>query len=319
MSANSTEQIAGAGEAREHPAGNGVVVLLVVTALLVLTQLYAAIPLIAPIGAELGSDVTFALSTVFSVCYAVGFLIWGPLADQYGRKRIMLIGLVYLTVATIACGFASTVPMLAALRGVQGVMASSFAPGALAYLAEATPLKRRATAIGAMSTAFLVAGIAGQVLASALSLTLGWQWVFILSGIMLGLGMIGVAVLVTEPHSRRDDASLVRRFAVVGRVATRPSVLLLSLAHLTLLLSFVGMYTGLGPHLTDLCLDSSQVIWLRLVGLPGMFASLFAGAIAKRLGGAGVARAGFALAAIGLLIEAALSASLAGTALASLV
>jgi hypothetical protein len=96
-------------------------------------------------------------------------------------------------------------------------------------------------------------------------------------------------------------------------------VLLLSLAHLTLLLSFVGMYTGLGPHLTDLCLDSSQVIWLRLVGLPGMFASLFAGAIAKRLGGAGVARAGFALAAIGLLIEAALSASLAGTALASLV
>lgn len=234
MSANSTEQIAGAGEAREHPAGNGVVVLLVVTALLVLTQLYAAIPLIAPIGAELGSDVTFALSTVFSVCYAVGFLIWGPLADQYGRKRIMLIGLVYLTVATIACGFASTVPMLAALRGVQGVMASSFAPVALAYLAEATPLKRRATAIGAMSTAFLVAGIAGQVLASALSLTLGWQWVFILSGIMLGLGMIGVAVLVTEPHSRRDDASLVRRFAVVGRVATRPSVLLLSLAHLIL-------------------------------------------------------------------------------------
>ena len=38
MSANSTEQIAGAGEAREHPAGNGVVVLLVVTALLVLTH-----------------------------------------------------------------------------------------------------------------------------------------------------------------------------------------------------------------------------------------------------------------------------------------
>lgn len=210
--------------------------------------------------------------------------------------------------------------MLAVLRGVQGAMASSFAPVALAYLAEATPPRRRATAIGAMSTAFLVAGIAGQVLASALSLTLGWQWVFILSGITLALCLIGIAVAVTEPTRHAViSASLGRRFAAVGKVAARPSVLLLSLAHLTLLLSFVGMYTGLGPHLSDLGLDSSQVIWLRFVGLPGMFASLFAGALAKRIGGAGVARAGFALAAIGLLLEAALSASLIGTALASLV
>ncbi|MFD0996883.1 MFS transporter [Pseudoclavibacter chungangensis] len=243
----------------------------------------------------------------------------GTAGDQYGRKRVMVIGLVFLTAATIACAFVSTVPMLAGLRGVQGVMASSFAPVALAYLAEATPLKRRATAIGAMSTAFLAAGIAGQVLATALSLTLGWQWVFILSGIGLGLCMIGIAVLVTEPGSRREDANLVRRFAAVGRVAARPSVLLLSVAHLTLLLSFVGMYTGLGPHLADLGLDASQVIWLRLVGLPGMFASLFAGALAKRLGGAGVARTGFALAAVGLLLEATLSAFLIGAALASLV
>ena len=49
--------------------------------------------------------------------------------------------------------------------------------------------------------------------------------------------------------------------------------MLLSAAHLTLLLSFVAMYTGLGPHLDALGLDASQVIWLRLVGLPGMFAS----------------------------------------------
>lgn len=321
VSANSTKQRTVVTEARDYPAGHGAVALLVVTALLVLTQLYAAIPLIAPISAEFGVELTFALSTVFSVCYAVGFLVWGPLADQYGRKRIMVIGLVCLTAATIACGFAASVPALAVLRGVQGVMASSFAPVALAYLAEATPPKRRATAIGAMSTAFLVAGIAGQVLASALSLTLGWQWVFILSGIALGLCLFGIAVAVTEParHAATTTASLGQRFAAVGKVAARPSVLMLSLAHLTLLLSFVGMYTGLGPHLTNLGLDSSQVIWLRLVGLPGMFAALFAGALAKRIAGAGVARAGFALAAVGLLLEAALSASLVGTALASLV
>lgn len=320
MSPSSTEQVTVVQDKREHPAGSGVVVLLVVTALFVLMQLYAAIPLITPVGAALGAEVTFALSTVFSVCYAAGFLVWGPLADQYGRRRIMLIGLAALTVATIMCGFATTAPILAILRGVQGLTAASFAPVALAYLAEATPPRLRASAIGAMSTAFLVAGIAGQVLASSVALALGWGWVFILSGIVIGACLIGVAVLVVEPSQRSSGGvSLVRRFAAVGRVAIRPAVLLLGAAHLTLLLSFVAMYTGLGPHLGELGLDESQVIWLRLIGLPGMFASLFAGALARRLGGAGVARAGFALAGVGLLLEAALAGSLIGIAAASLV
>ncbi|MGJ0184956.1 MFS transporter [Corynebacterium glyciniphilum] len=304
---------------QQHPARGGTVALLVVTALLVLMQLYSAIPLVAPMGTDLGADVSFALSTVFSICYAVGFLVWGPLADQYGRRRIMVIGLLTLTVVTFACGFASSAPLLAVLRGLQGLTASSFAPVALAYLAEATPPARRATAIGAMSTAFLVAGILGQVAASAVALELGWEWMFILSGVMLALCLVGVVLVVAEPPRHTDGVRLTRRFAAVATVATRPSVLLLSAAHLTLLLSFVAMYTGLGPHLSSLGLNSSQVIWLRLVGLPGMFASLIAGRITRRLGTAGVARAGFALAAAGLLLEAALSGTLVGTGASSLV
>ena len=96
-------------------------------------------------------------------------------------------------------------------------------------------------------------------------------------------------------------------------------MLLLCAAHLTLLLSFVAMSTGLGPHLATLGLDASQIIWPRLVALPGVFASLYAGALARRLGGAGVARAGFALAGTGLLLGAVLAGSLVGTAAATLV
>lgn len=319
MAHHPENQAAAHSDEQTYPATGGAVALLVVTALLVLTQLYSAIPLVAPVGADLGTDATFALSTVFSICYAVGFLVWGPLADQYGRRRIMVVGLIALTGTTLACGFASSAPLLAVLRALQGLMASSFAPVALAYLAEATPPTRRATAIGAMSTAFLVAGIVGQVVASLVALHLGWEWIFILSGITLTLCLIGVVLVVAEPSREPDSLDLKRRFAAVSKVATRPAVILLSAAHLTLLLSFVAMYTGLGPHLSSLGLDSSQVIWLRLVGLPGMFVSLIAGRFARKLGTAGVARAGFALAAAGLLLEAALSGTLVGTGASSLV
>lgn len=196
---------------RDQTASGGAVILLVVIALFVLTQLYLAIPLLAPVGQTFSpamtGAVTFALATYFSLAYAAGFLIWGPLSDQYGRRPVMLSGLATLSVATLACAFAP---------------------------------------------------------------------------------------------------------------ALRPAVLSLSCAHITLLLSFVAMYTALGPHLGVLGLDPSQVILLRLVGLPGMFAALLTGRLAARIGMPGVAAVGYAMAAAGLALEAVLSHSLAGIAIGSL-
>ncbi|VTR30120.1 Uncharacterised protein [Serratia fonticola] len=64
-----------------HSASGREVTLLVVVALLVLTQLYLAIPLLTPVAQSFGSatpgSVTFALASCFSLAYAGGFLIWG--------------------------------------------------------------------------------------------------------------------------------------------------------------------------------------------------------------------------------------------------
>ena len=65
----------GASSAAAHPAHGMAVSVLVVAALFVLMQLYAAIPLLGPVGATMGGDATFALSTSFSAPYAVGFLV----------------------------------------------------------------------------------------------------------------------------------------------------------------------------------------------------------------------------------------------------
>ncbi|WP_232832024.1 MFS transporter [Nocardiopsis sp. FIRDI 009] len=99
----------------------------------------------------------------------------------------------------------------------------------------------------------------------------------------------------------------------------KPSVLALCCSHVTLLLTFVGMYTALGPHVDELGLDPSDVILIRLVGLPGMFAALTVGPLARRWGLNAVARTGFLAAALGLAGEAVLAQSLVGVCAASLV
>ncbi len=305
--------------APKYPATTGRVLLLVATALLVLTQLYAAIPLARSVDDHFGGDVIFALSTVYSLCYAAGFLFWGPIADLCGNKRIMVIGLGGLTALTIACAFARSLPMLATLRGLQGFLAASFPPTALAYLAVATAPRFRTTAIGAVTTSFLVSGILGQLFAASIAQHLGWNWVFIISGIALAAVLLGIALLVTEPAQEPRSSGVLSQFVAALRLTKRPSVLLLCAAHVTLLLSFVAMYTGLGPHLKTLGLAPSQVLLLRLVGLPGMFATLLVGPLLRRLSLAAIVRTGVLVGTAGLLVEAMLASTLSGTAVGSLV
>lgn len=139
----------------EYPATRTAVAILVSTALFILAQLYASIPLLTPVSSAFQADATFALSLCFSLAYAVGFLIWGPVSDRYGRKRIIAISLSVLTLTTLGCAFAPTLGVLAILRACQGMTAAGFAPVALAYLTESVLPAGRARAIGAMSTAFL--------------------------------------------------------------------------------------------------------------------------------------------------------------------
>lgn len=303
----------------EFPAGLGTVTALVVTALAVLSQLYAAIPLLTPVGEALGGSATFALSTGYGLCYAVGFLLWGPVADRYGRRRVMLIGLCLLVSTTLACGLTVSLPALALARGAQGLMASSFPPVALAYLSEAVAPRHRTTAIGAMSTAFLVAGITGQIGAQAITQRFGWPWVFLGSTCLLTICALAVAWLTREHHRTPVTGGPGGQFLTIARLLARNDVLCLCGAHLTLLLSFVAMYTGLGLHLTTSGHGPEAVFLIRLAGLPGMFVALTAGPLGRLLGGdAGLARAGFLIAAAGLAAEALTPGSLLGLGATSL-
>lgn len=128
-----------------------------------------------------------------------------------------------------------------------------------------------------------------------------------------------IALFAREPGRAALHGHLGHRFAAMARLLARPAILLLSCAHITLLLSFVAMYTALGPHLQTLGLDGGRVLLLRLAGLPLMFVALLAGPLAARIRMSGVACTGFMLAATGVALEAALSQHLPGIVAGSLI
>ncbi|GAA3760425.1 MFS transporter [Salinactinospora qingdaonensis] len=294
---------------------------LVICALLVLMQLYMAIPLAPIVGADLGAaGASAALATAFGIPYAVGFLIYGPLSDHYGRKAILVPGMAALAVITAVLALAPSLPAVGSLRALQGLVAVSFSPVALAYLSEALPPRWRTTAIGAVSTAYMVAGIAGQVYASAVALAWGWRWTFGLAAVALGVVALALMAILREPPRSSGAATLAQRFRQLGALVRQRALALPCLSAFTMLLTFVAMYSALGPHLQarfDLAPDA--VLLVRLAGLPGMLVAPLAGALAGRFGLARVAITGFLVAAVGLAIEALASATLWALVLASVV
>ena len=140
-------------------------------ALLVVGQLYVAIPLLPGLAARFGTDLKGAalVGTAFGLAYATGFLVFGLLSDRIGRVRVILFGLLALTAATVLAALAETFSLLLAARALQGLAAATFPPAALSLVVESLPAERRPFGIAAMSFAFLGAAPATQVLGAALA------------------------------------------------------------------------------------------------------------------------------------------------------
>jgi MFS family permease len=281
---------------------------LVSCALLVLAQLYLAITLAPVIGEALGGEgpaAAAALGTTYALAYGLGFLIFGPLSDRYGRKPILVAGMAVLAIATAGMAAASSLPMVAVVRTVQGLVAASFSAVALAYVGEALPPRWRSTGIGAMSTAFLSAGILGQVFAQAVAQALGWRWVFGLAAPAFVIAAIAMATILLEPPRTGEPASLGQKYRQLAGLAIQSKLVLANVASIPVLLSFVAMYAALGPLLQNqFGLPTTSVLYVRLAGLPAMLLAPLAGWLVGRYGPTRVAVVGFLLAAVGLAAEA---------------
>ncbi|SCW29033.1 MULTISPECIES: multidrug effflux MFS transporter [unclassified Pseudomonas] len=171
--------------ASTQPLTGKVVALLAGLAAISMLSTNIILPAFAAIGEDLGvtaRELGLTLSSFF-ITFALGQLVVGPLADRYGRQKLVLGGLAVFVVGTVIAGLASTLDVLIAGRVVQalGVCAASVLSRAIARdLFEGETLAR-ALSLTMIATAAApgFSPLAGSVLA----VTLGWRAIFILVGL----------------------------------------------------------------------------------------------------------------------------------------
>ncbi|MFF2554416.1 MFS transporter [Nocardia sp. NPDC058058] len=172
--------------------------LLAILAATLLNLLDASIVNVAApaIRGDLGGSVATLqwLSAGYTLAMAIGLLTGGRLGDMYGRKRVLVIGLIGFLIASVLCGFAVSIEMLLIGRITQGLFAAVMVPQCFGLIRDLFG-REFGKAYAAFGPLIGVATIAGPIVAGLLIdadlLGTGWRSIFLMN---LPLGAVALAL-----------------------------------------------------------------------------------------------------------------------------
>ena len=144
-------------------------------------------------------------------------VVFGNLADVYGRKPVMLAGIAIFLAGSLLAGFAGSMMALICCRLVQGVGAGAMQPIALTIVGDLYPGRERGKVQGYLASVWAVAAVVGPLLGGLIIRSVSWAWIFWMNvpvGIAAATGFI-VFFKDTVRHERRSiDVAGTASFAV---------------------------------------------------------------------------------------------------------
>jgi MFS family permease len=231
-------------------ASKNIILIIVTTASFIMPFLVAAVNVALPtMGQEFGMEAVVMswVSTVYFLATAMVQVPCGRLADIYGRKKILIIGLVISIFTSFLVAYANSVPVLIISRALQGAGAGMTLNSGIAILTTVIPATERGQALG-ISMAGTYGGLSmGPFIGGVLTEQFGWPSIFILSGILSIVLMILVLwALKGEWVEARGE-----NFDITGSIAFGVSIALFMYGF-TELLNFQVFIISIGDKIASI-------------------------------------------------------------------
>jgi predicted MFS family arabinose efflux permease len=265
-------------------------------------SLYATQPLLPLLMRNFRASQLAVSLTVSAATLAVALAApWvGILADQQGRKKVIVPALYLLGLATLLTGLADSLPALILWRFIQGLLTPMVFAVTVAYVSEEWPHHEAGFATSVYVTGTVVGGFTGRYLSGLVADALGWQWVFLVLGFLILLLTLGIAQWL--PLARRfkkvEDTSASLRH--LREHLGNPSLLAVNAVGFVVLFSLVGTFTYITFYLAD------APFGLRTSALGSLFFVYLVGAVITPLAGRRVDRMNLSgTLALSLLVSAA--------------
>jgi EmrB/QacA subfamily drug resistance transporter len=142
---------------------------------------------------------------IYTLVFAALLLVWGRLADRYGRRLLFVTGAIVFAAASVLAAFAQSGPELIGSRVLQGVGGAMMLPTSLSLLNAGFRGRDRAVAFAVWGSTIGGTAALGPLLGGWLTTSYSWRWAF---GINVPLGLAVVAgTLLLVPESKEAAAA----------------------------------------------------------------------------------------------------------------
>ncbi|RYJ27399.1 drug resistance transporter, EmrB/QacA family [Streptomyces sp. L-9-10] len=166
---------------------------------------------------DLGGFAVFSwLFSGYLLAVTVTLPVYGKLSDTFGRKPVLIAGIILFLIGSLLCATAWNMASLIAFRVVQGLGGGALQGTVQVIAADLYPLKERPKIQARLSTVWATSSIAGPALGGLLAGYADWRWIFLIN---LPVGAVALWLVIT--YLREPDRAASTRAAVPDRAPRR--------------------------------------------------------------------------------------------------
>lgn len=246
--------------------------LVVLSILMAFTSLSTDIylPAIPKMEQELQANVELTI-TSFLLGFAFGQLIWGPISDKYGRKKILFIGLIIFTIGSLGCGMSTNINQIVFWRAFQAFGGCTAPMLSRAMVRDRYTGSKVAEMLSTLMITMAIAPIIGPLLGGQIIKYTSWHYIFYLLTV-IGVLMLGMVLFLPETKQTKGvTTSLKTAFANYKLLLINRRFMLYSL---TVTFFYVGVYAFIAGspfvYINYFHIESENYGWLFSCNIVGV-------------------------------------------------
>ena len=246
------------------------------------------------------------ISSAFTISYAIGQFVYGPLGDRFGKLKLIAWMTVISAFTVAAAGLATSLQTVGLLRFLGGATAAAIVPLSMAFIGDHVAYQDRQTVLARMLSGTIFGVILGQVFGGLIGEYLGWRAVFPILGLIFLL--VGGLLFKELGSENLPPPKLSPPISLQSLIAGYLGLARLPWARVVLTIVFIegfffyGGFTFIGADLHErFGLDYGMIgLILAFFGLGGLIYAFTVRRLVARLGERGLAALGGTLMALGL-------------------
>jgi len=247
-------------------------------------SLYMLVPALPMLATLFQRDISIAQMTVslYMVGIACSQIIMGPLSDMFGRRPVLLWGLVLMVAASIACMFAQNLPQLIAARFLQALGGATGMVVSRAIIRDLYERDRIGAMISLVIAVMMIAQMLSPLTGGLLETAFGWRAIFYV--VTAASLVIAVIIALALPETRRDRVEGRGFRGDVGSLVTSRAFIGYVLCQV-LASQIIFAFAGGGPYIvvTQMGRTSAEYgAWFATTGFAYLIGNLFCVRFAPR-------------------------------------